>query len=77
MNLFRSEEHIRTWTRFDPSAEEGILPLKDLVEMFSKTLFTKRMDPDYVSRSREYVAEWLSELSQIGRKRPFWMPEPH
>ncbi len=35
MNLFRSEEHIRNWSRFDPAAEQGIVPLANLVQLFS------------------------------------------
>ncbi len=52
MNLFRSEEHIRNWTGFVQGTEEGITPLNDLVKLFSGNYFKKRMDPDWVSRSR-------------------------
>jgi hypothetical protein len=74
MNLFRSEEHIHNWSKYDLSAAEGILPLQDLVSVFSGSLFRKRLDPDYVSRSGEYVTELLSVLSDIGKTRTFWKP---
>ena len=74
MNLFRSEEHIRNWFGFDPKSSEGILPLQDLVTVFSGSLFRKRLDSDYVSRSGEYVTELISVLSEIGKTRPFWNP---
>jgi hypothetical protein len=77
MNLFRSEEHIRNWARFDPASAEGILPLEDMVKLFSGNMFRRRLDPDYVSRSREYAGEWLAALSEVGKKRPFWSPRPH
>ena len=60
MNLFRSEEHIRNWAGFDASAEEGIISLPDLVKLFSGNLFRKRMDPDYISRSMEYMGEVMA-----------------
>jgi hypothetical protein len=76
MNLFRSEEHIRNWARFDPATEEGILSLDDLVRLFSGNLFKRRLDRDYVSRSQEYLGEWVTELAEIAKVRPFWTPGP-
>ena len=74
MNLFRSEEHIRSWDRFDPDAEEGIIALADLVEMFSGNYFRRRLDPDWVSRSGEYAMELVGTMQQIGKTGPFWQP---
>ena len=74
MNLFRSEEHIRNWVRYDPAAEQGILPLENLVKVFSGKIFQKRLDSDYVSHVREYFGETLSVLSEIAKTRPFWTP---
>ena len=72
MNLFRSEEHVRNWARFDPATEEGIIPLSDLVKLFSGPYFRKRMDSDWVSRSREYAREMVATMTQIGKTGPFW-----
>jgi len=72
MNLFRSEEHIRGWSRFDPAAEQGIVPIADLVKLFSLNMFTKRLEPDYATRSREYAGEFLSAVAELGKTRPFW-----
>jgi hypothetical protein len=76
MNLFRSEEHIRNWDRFDPAAEEGIITLADLVEMFSGNYFRRRMDPDWVSRSGEYAMEMVATMGKIGKTGSFWQPTP-
>jgi len=73
MNLFRSEEHIRNWTRFDPASEEGIISLQDLVKLFSGNYFRRRMDQDWVSRSREYAREMVETLKEIGKAGPFWL----
>ncbi len=77
MNLFRSEEHIRNWARFDSTAVEGILPLETIVRLFSGNIFRRRLDPDYVSKSRKYLGEWLAELAVIAKDRPFWTPGAH
>jgi len=72
MNLFRSEEHIRGWSRFDPAAQQGIVPLADLVKLFSLNMFTRRLEPDYATRSQEYAGEFLSAVAELGKTRPFW-----
>jgi hypothetical protein len=74
MNLFRSEEHIRNWTRFDPATEEGIIPLPDLVNLFSVKHFTRRLDPNYFSRGL-YADDFLAALTELGKTRPFWSPK--
>ena len=69
MNLFRSEEHVRNWSGFKPDTEEGIIPLDDLVTLFSGNYFRRRLDEDWVSRSREYAIELGKEFAKKG---PFW-----
>jgi hypothetical protein len=72
MNLFRSEEHIRNWSRFDTAAEQGIVPLADLVRLFSLDMFKKRLEPDYATRSGVYAGEFLAAVAELGKTRPFW-----
>ncbi len=72
MNLFRSEEHIRNWSRFDPDAAQGIVPLADVVRLFSLDMFKKRLEPDYATRSHEYAREFLAAVAELGKVRPFW-----
>jgi hypothetical protein len=74
MNLFRSEEHIRNWARYDPGAEQGILPLENIVNVFSGKFMQKRLDLDYASHALEYFGETLSVISEIAKMRPFWTP---
>ncbi len=74
MNLFRSEEHVRNWSGFKAGTEEGIVPLSDMVKLFSGNFFEKRFEPDYVSRMEEYLMELIGALKQRGA---FWqLPEP-
>jgi hypothetical protein len=72
MNLFRSEEHIRNWVQFEAGTEEGIIALGDLVKLFSCSYFRKRLDPDWVSHSREYAMDMLAALNDLGKTGPFW-----
>jgi two-component SAPR family response regulator len=72
MNLFRSEEHIRNWSGFEPGSEDGIVPLDDLVKLFSGNYFRRRLDSDWVSRSREYAREMVKTFKEIGKTGPFW-----
>ena len=74
MNLFRSEEHIRTWARFDPATAEGIMPLADVVKLFSGDFFQKRLSLDYVSRNRDYLGTFVAAIMEIAKTRPFWAP---
>ncbi len=72
MNLFRSEEHIRKWNGFKAGTEEGIVELPALVKVFSGSLFTRRLDPDYVSNLKNYIGEFVGAVGEIGKVRPFW-----
>ena len=73
MNLFRSEEHVRTWSGFKPGTEEGIIPLLDMAEVFSGSFFTRRLDTDYASHMQEYIMEMVAALKGKGA---FWqMPQ--
>jgi hypothetical protein len=72
MNLFRSEEHIRNWPGFDAATEEGIIPLEDMAKLFSGNFLRRRLDPDYVSRNKEYLDEFLAEIAELAKTRPFW-----
>jgi len=74
MNLFRSEDHIRNWARYDPATEQGILPLQNAVEVFSGTFMKKRLDLNYASHALEYFGETVSVISEIAKTRPFWAP---
>ena len=72
MNLFRSEDHIRNWAQFKAGTEEGMVPLDNLVKLFSGSFFRKRLEPDWVSRSREYALEMIATLKELGMTGPFW-----
>jgi hypothetical protein len=71
MNLFRSEEHVRNWSGFKANTDEGINKLSDVVRLFSVNFFSKRLDPDYASRMKDYLMELIGILKGMGS---FWQP---
>ncbi len=72
MNLFRSEEHVRNWSGFKSGTEEGIVELSALARVFSNHLFTRRLDPDYISRRQDYRGGFILALEEMGKGGPFW-----
>jgi hypothetical protein len=47
MNFFRSEEHARRWSQFDPAYEANLKPLSFWAERFSAERFKARSRTDY------------------------------
>ncbi len=75
MNLFRSEEHVKTWPLYDSVSAESIMPLSNWALAFSGPLFRDRLQQDYLSRVKEYASEMLLSLKKLGKAGPFWTPE--
>ncbi len=74
MNLFRSEEHARNWSYYEPDSEDGIMPVADWARIFSGPLFRDRLHPDYLSRSGAGRAAFLQALADLGKTGDFWRP---
>ena len=72
MNLFRSEEHVKNWSLYDPISEEAIMPLADWSQVLSGPLFWKRLDSDYLMRTPEYISVFFETLQQMGEMGSFW-----
>ena len=75
MNLFRSEEHVKSWSAYDSISAESIMPLSKWATVFSGPLFRNRLKPDYLSRVKEYAPEMFLSLKKLGKAGPFWTPE--
>lgn len=74
MNLFRSEEHVKNWTSYDPVSAESIIAVAGYAQAFSGPLFKNRLAPDYLRRIKEYAGEFLKTLQAMGKGGPFWIP---
>ena len=72
MNLFRSEEHARNWSLYDPESADGTMPLRDYAALFATGLFRERLAPDYVLRLPQLLPEMLATLAKLGKTGPFW-----
>ena len=49
MNLFRSEEHARNWSQYDPAMAEQLRPLDHYLAMFARDMFRARTRTDFIS----------------------------
>ena len=69
MNLFRSEEHARNWSEYDPAMEATLKPVEFWADLFSTPIFRERGRLDYVSwlRSDEGQAGFAQLRSRLPR----------
>ena len=74
MNLFRSEEHVKNWSEYDPISEESIMPLADWVKVFGVSVVRTRLEPDYLSHAHDDMAAFFGALAELGRSGAFWTP---
>jgi hypothetical protein len=74
MNLFRSEEHVKNWSKYEPESEDGILPLADWARIFSEPLFRNRMQTDYLSQRGDNLAGLTRAFAEAGGDSEFWKP---
>jgi hypothetical protein len=77
MNLFRSEEHARRWSLFNPKSEQGFIRLEELVGFFGTESRRHMLDGDYLSTwLPRRAAERREYFERIGKTTPFWMGTP-
>ena len=77
MNLFRSEEHARRWTQFNPASEVGFISLPELAGFCGTETRRHMLDADYLSTwFPRRAAERRDYMAQIGKTIPFWLGTP-
>ncbi|MCH7969447.1 MAG: hypothetical protein IH960_00205 [Chloroflexi bacterium] len=47
MNLFRSEEHAKAWSKYSPDSTERTMPVAKYARHFGTDYQRLRLDPDY------------------------------
>jgi len=73
MNLFRSEEHVRSWSQFNPDSTSAISTLEDEVTLFNIESNKHKLDGDYISQwLPKQAGERASAAQQRGKTGPFW-----
>jgi hypothetical protein len=77
MNLFRSEEHARRWTQFNPASEVGFISLPELAGFFGTETRRHMLDADYLSVwFPKRAAERREYMTRIDKAIPFWLGTP-
>jgi len=77
MLIFRSEDHVRNWSFYNPELEDAIMPIADWAQVFSTPLFRNRLQADYLAKVQEYTKDYRGEmlrvLESLGKASgPFW-----
>ena len=72
MNFFRSEEHLRNWEGFREKRMAGIIPMHELMRLFSGPYFTNRRNPDYFSNMGKYLADMIATLDTLEGAGSYW-----
>jgi hypothetical protein len=72
MNLFRSEEHVKSWSLYDPVSADAIMPLAEWALGFSGPLQRQRLEPDYLARVEEYKSELFLTWQKLIKPGSFW-----
>ena len=72
MNFFRSEEHLRKWEGFNEKNKGGIIALRDLMQLFSGSYFTKRREPDYFSHLGDHLTDMIASLDSLRNAGTYW-----
>ena len=73
MNLFRSEEHARNWSRFQEDASDGTLSLAQAAQMSAAGLYRERLSPDYLERRAGLAEGFIETFEAIGKTGPYWI----
>jgi len=70
MNLFRSEDHVKRWPLYFQAADDYVMPVSDWAEVFSGSMFRKRLSADYLANSQEHLEDYRVALRLKGRAIP-------
>jgi hypothetical protein len=67
MNLFRSEEHVRRWSRFDAASTERIVSASRLHAVLFARIgrYRERLAPDYLKRVTELSSGMIEALAEV------------
>jgi hypothetical protein len=76
MNLFRSKEHAKNWSKFKEGTEAGMLSLSDAMKVMSTPRHRNRLSPTYVSTLQDTVPAFVARLLEVTDNSPFWDLRP-
>jgi class 3 adenylate cyclase len=70
MNLFRSEEHLERWLLHFQTAGDYVLPVREWATVFAASIFRRRLEPDYLANSAQYLEDYRTALQAMGQTLP-------
>ncbi len=70
MNLFRSEEHAKSWSLYSRAGDDYVMSVSDWATVFTASLFKNRLDMDYLLHTDSYVSDYLQALKDMGKPIP-------
>ena len=70
MNLFRSEEHLARWLHSFPSEADYVMSVREWADVFSASMFRRRLEPDYLALGPEYLEDYREALRATGKALP-------
>jgi class 3 adenylate cyclase len=70
MNLFRSEEHLTRWLHHWQAGGDYVLSVREWATVFAAPTFRRRLEPDYLARTPEYLEEYRRALRAAGKSLP-------
>lgn len=70
MNLFRSEEHARSWSLYTRAGDDYVMSVSDWATVFTASLFKNRLDTDYLLYADAYVRDYRQALKDMGKSIP-------
>jgi len=70
MNLFRSEDHVKRWPLYFQAVDDYVMSVADWAEVFSVSMFRKRLNADYLAYSKEYLEDYRHALLLKGKAIP-------
>ncbi len=61
---------MKRWPLYFRTVDDYVMPVADWAEVFSSSIFRKRLEPDYLERSLEYLDDYRSALLSKGKSIP-------
>ena len=74
MNLFRSKEHARSWSKFVAGTEDGIISLQQGASLMSTPRHSGRLSGHYVSTAPDAAPAFFEHMRKVTDNSPFWAP---
>lgn len=66
MNLFRSEDHIKSWSNYNSDSEPSIMPIADWAYVMGSPVFSQRLADTYLDQTDPYWEDFITRQNELG-----------